>query len=114
VDVGRGFVPLEVDRFVDREGVPAISSLAELAVGVDIQLGLDYRVLKVLDFLSRRPNLSQVHVVAVSILGDRLSLEVDVDSSRDGEGDHQGRGGQEVGFGHGVHSSFEISVSGED
>ena len=111
VDVGGGFVPLEVEGLVDVEGVPAIGPLAELAVGVDVELGLDYRVLKVLDFLPRGPDVPQVHLVAVSVPGDGLALEVDVDCSRDGEGDHEGGRGQEVGFGHGVHSPFEISVS---
>jgi hypothetical protein len=51
VDVSGCFVPLEMDRFVDVEGVPTISPLAQLAVSVNVELRLDDGVLKMIYLL---------------------------------------------------------------
>jgi len=51
VDVSRCFVPLEMDGFVDMEGVPSISPLAQLAVSAYVELRLDDGVLKMIYLL---------------------------------------------------------------
>ena len=51
MDISGCFVPLEMDRFVDTEGVPSISPLAQLAVSVYVELRLDNGVLKMLYLL---------------------------------------------------------------
>ena len=51
MDVSRCFVPLEMDGFVDMEGVPSISPLAQLAVSAYVELRLDDGVLKMIYLL---------------------------------------------------------------
>jgi hypothetical protein len=114
VDVGGCLAPLEMDRLIDLQRVPPVSPLAQLAVCVNVQLRLDYRVLEKLDLLPRGPKLPQVDVFSVSIFSDWLSLEVDVDSPCNSECYHQWRRGEEVCLGHRVHSPFEVSVSRQD
>lgn len=51
MDVSGCFVPLEMDGFVDMEGVPSISPLAQLAVSAYVELRLDDGVLKMIYLL---------------------------------------------------------------
>lgn len=55
MDVCGLFVPFKVDRFLNLQRVPSLSPLANLAVGVEIDLRLDDGVFKMLDFFLRRP-----------------------------------------------------------
>ena len=113
MDVGGLFVPLEVHGLLDLQRVPSLGALADLAVGVQVNLRLDDRVLEVLDLLPRGPQLSQVDVLPVPVLGDGLGLEVDVDCACDGEGHNERWRGEEVGLRVGMHPPLEIAVSGE-
>ena len=49
------FIPLEVHRLLDLQRVPSLGSLADLAVSIEINLGLDDGILKMLDFFLRWP-----------------------------------------------------------
>lgn len=114
MDVSGFFVPFEVHRLLDLQRVPSFGSLADLAVSIEVNLRLDDRVLQMLDFFFGWPQLSQVDIVSVFVLGNWFGLEVDVDCAGYSEGHDQRRRGQEVGFGVRMHSALEIAISRED
>ena len=100
--------------FLHVQGVPTFSSLAQLVVGVQIDLRLDDRVFNMLNFLLGRPDFPQENRLTISIVGNWLRLEVNVHSARNGKGDHKWGRGEEVSLSEGVNSAFEVSVSTED
>ena len=109
--VGRGLVPLVA--FAVRRGdlVPARIALEHVGVVLREHLRPDGTDDEVADFLVRRPDVAQVHRLAVVAVADGVLRQVDVHGAGDRIGDHQRRRCQVVHLHFGMHAAFEVAVA---
>ena len=110
LDVGRIRLP-DVSRGLRHfDGLPLLVAGEHFGVllvehrGVDLLHGFG-------DFLAARPDIAQVHQVAVLVFAQRLGAEVDAHGARQCIGDHQRRGGQPVGFHQRMHPALKVAVA---
>ena len=82
-------------------------------VVLEEHLAADGTVNHGLDLLVGRPDVLQIHVIAVCVGTERLGLEVEVHRAGKRVGDDQRRGGQVVHLDIRADAAFEVAVSGQ-
>ncbi len=111
MDVGGLLVPVEVQGLGCLQLVPSLCALGDSLVGLFVDFGSDGLALDGLDLLLGWPDLLQVDILTVFVLGQGLGLKIDVNCTSDGKSDDQRRRSQVVGLGHGVDPAFEVTIS---
>lgn len=114
VDIGGAFLPLILDTFTSLETIPSVGTLGNLVVDFLEHFGLDGFLDNSLDFISRRPDVTEEDGLSIRTGSEGFSFEVDVDGTTEGIGNNEGRRSQIVGSGKRVDSTFEVSVTRKD
>ena len=111
--VGGGRVPGECVPGRDRQGPPAVVAGEHLRVLAGEHLRAQAGGDDLADLGRRRPDVAQVHRLAVAAGAQRVGGQVDVHRPGQRVGDHQRRGGQVVQLGLGVDAALEVPVAGQ-
>ena len=105
-------VPCEQLAFGHVEALPAVVAVEHGGVVLEEHLAADGTVNHGRDLLVGRPDVLQIHVIAVCVGTERLGLEVEVHRAGERVGDDQRRGGQVVHLDVRADAAFEVAVSG--
>ena len=110
--VGRAGIPaVGVALGLDLDGLPLIGAPEHVAIPLQEHLPRDDAVDGVVDLLLRRPDVLQVHRLAVAACPQRLRRQIDAGAAGQRIGHHQRRAGQVVGADIGVHPALEVAVT---
>ena len=113
LDVGRLRRPAVGRAAGHRDRAPAVVAVIDVGIARAEHLGWTCGVDQRANFLVRRPDVLQVHRLAVAAGADRLVDHVGADRALEREGDDQRRRGEIIGAAIGRHASFEIAVARE-
>ena len=111
LNVGRLRVPGEAVAFGDLQRAPAVVAVEHLRVALAEHV-LAHRLTDgPCHLLGARPDLVEVHGLAVAVLAERLGRQVDVHRAGQRVGDDERRRGQVVQLRVGVDPPFEVAVA---
>ena len=111
--VGRGGVPFKRRTGRSRQRAPALVTVEDASVLMIEHACFDRRIDRRLHFCGIRPNVFQVHVVAVRADAESVFLEIEVHRTGERIGDHEWRRSQVVHLHVGVDAAFEVAVARE-
>ena len=106
-------VPREQLAFRHVEALPAVVAVEHGGVVLEEHLAADGTVDHGRDLRVGRPDVLQIHVIAVCVGAERLGFEVEVHRAGERVGDDQRRGGQVVHLDVRADAAFEVAVSGQ-
>src|SRR5690606_13363950 len=111
LDIGGGIVPGVQLALRGLDAVPAAVTLEHVGVVLLEHLRADGGGDDVAHFLVARPDVAQVHRLAVAAGAQRFGGQVDVGGAGQGIGHDQRRAGQVVHLDLGVHAALEVAVA---
>ena len=111
--VGGLLVPGEQFAFRHVESLPAVVAFEYGGVVLEEHLTADGAVHHGFDLGIGRPDVLQIHVVAIVVFAERLGFEIEVHGAGERVSDDQRRGCQVVHLDVGADAAFEVAVAGE-
>ena len=114
LDIGRGRRPVIGQAVGGFDAAPFLVALEDVGVFLLERLARHGLLDEVGDFLLRRPEILEVDVVAVLVLGDRILRDVDIHVARQRIDHHERRRGEVVGAHVRADPALEVAVAGED
>jgi len=113
VDVGGCVIPRVELTLGSVEVLPHLAALQDVAVSFFEHIGIDDALSDSTDFITGWPDVSQENIVALLVLAERLSLEIEVDRSSKSIGNDERRRSEVVGAGVWVDTALKVTVSRE-
>ena len=109
--IGRVRLPRETVTLGHVQGVPTLIAGKHLAVARPEHVRMDRHSNRLGDLALGGPDVSQIHVLAVLVLAERLAHDVDVHRARQCVGHDQRRGGEVVHLHVRVDASLEVAIA---
>ena len=113
LNVGRIVLPDVCGRLRHLDGLPLFVAGKHFGVFLVEHRRVDL-IHRFGDFPAARPDIAQVHRIALLILAQRFAADIGAHAASQCVGDDQRRRGQPVGFHQWVYATFEVAVAGQD
>ena len=110
-DVSGMGVPIEQVAFSHRDGLPVRVTFQRFTILMGEELTFDARVHDLIHFFVRRPDVLQVHGLAIAARAERILNQISIDGARNRVRNHQRRRRQVVRADLRIDPSFKIAVA---